>query len=123
MTKSEPNINRINKMEIPSSFMLFGTTIRIKFPAEMFIERDGGVGFASYRTNEINLKPSSETYPLSKEQIEEAFFHEMVHFVLYHAGASYSGKTEFMHQDEGFVDIIANLLHQAFTTMVFGDND
>lgn len=33
-----------------------------------------------------------------------------------HAGAAYSGKTEYMHQDEGFVDLISSLFHPAVTT-------
>ena len=36
-----------------------------------------------------------------------------------HAGAAYSGKTEYMHQNEGFVDLVGNLFHQAVTTFEY----
>jgi len=79
-------------------------------PAE-FIEKDAGcIGTSSYRENRIVLRPSLPTYPLNQEQLEQAFCHEVVHFLLYHAGAAYSGKTDYMHQDEGFVDLLASLL-------------
>ena len=38
-----------------------------------------------------------------------------------HAGAAYSGKTEYMHQDEGFVDLVGSLFHQAVIPLRFQD--
>jgi hypothetical protein len=37
----------------------------------------------------------------------------------WHAGAVYSGKTEYMRQDEGFVDLVGSLFHQAVTTFEY----
>jgi predicted SprT family Zn-dependent metalloprotease len=103
-------------VNIPTRFKLFGQTINIVYPEHVFREKDGYEGFATYRTNEIQLRPNST---LSQEAKEQTFFHELTHFILYHAGASYSGKTEFMHQDECFVDMVSNLLHQAISTFEY----
>jgi len=107
-------------VKIPTRFKLLGQTIEVKFCFDSrFVEKDSSIGFASYRLNSIFIKPNSEAHPLTTEQIEEAFFHELMHFVTYYAGAAYSGKHEYMHQDEGFIDMCAGLLHQAFSTMEY----
>ena len=106
-------------MKVPKRFKLFGQTITVVFAPEKFTEADGRYGFCSYRLNEIQLRPSTPVSPLSDAQIEQVFWHELTHFVLYYAGAAYSGKSDYMHQDEGFVDLVGNLLHQAVTTMEY----
>jgi predicted SprT family Zn-dependent metalloprotease len=106
-------------VKIPNKFKLLGQTITVAFPHERFTDTDGEYGFASYRKNEIQLRPSSPMLPLSEEQIAQTFWHELTHFVLYHAGAAYSGKSDYMHQDEGFVDLVGSLLHQAVSTFEF----
>lgn len=97
-----------------------GQTITVCYPAGLFTENDGYHGFASYRKNEIQLRPSTEINPLSAEQQEQAFWHELTHFILYHGGAAYKGKEEFMHQDEGFVELVGSLLHQAVNSFEYG---
>ena len=107
---------------IPARFKLFGQTINVVFKPEYFAENDGVYGCASYRLNEIQLRPPTDTLPLSVEQVEQTFYHELMHFVLYHAGAAYTGKKDYMHQEEGFVDLCGGLLHQAMTTAVYQGN-
>lgn len=105
-------------MQIPKRFKLMGQTIDVEFKADHY--RDSNwEGSASYRRNKILLQPSSDAIPLKPEMIEQTFMHELTHFVLYHAGAAYTGKCDYMHQDEGFVDLVASLYHQAFTTMEY----
>lgn len=54
------------------------------------------------------------------ERQEQTFMHELVHFIIYHSGAAYRGKDHaVMHQDEAFIDLTAQLLHQALTTMEY----
>lgn len=106
-------------MKIPNNFKLLGQTITISFCPDKFTDSDGHYGFACYRKNEIQLRPSTATLPLSDEQIAQSFWHELTHFVLYHAGAAYSGKSDYMHQDEGFVDLVGSLFHQAVSTFEF----
>lgn len=98
---------------------MFGQTITVLFAPEKFTEADGRYGFSSYRQNEIQLRPSTSVLPLSQEQIEQTLWHEVTHFILLHAGAAYSGKSDYMHQDEGFVDLVGSLLHQALATMEY----
>ena len=106
-------------MKIPNSFQLLGQRITVVVDPSCFTEKDSAYGYASYRTNQIQLRPSTETHPLNQEQLEQTFCHELMHFILYHAGAAYSGKHDYMHQDEGFVDLCGSLLHQAITTMEY----
>ena len=105
-------------MKIPKRFKLMGQTIEVEYQSDHF--RDNGwEGTASYRRNKIILQPNSDAVPLKPEMLEQTFMHELVHFVLYHSGAAYTGKRDYMHQDEGFVDLTASLLHQALTTMEY----
>jgi len=110
-------------MKIPTKFKLFGQTITISFAPEEFTDKDGRYGTASYRLNQIKLRPSTSTHPIDDTQMGAYFCHELMHFILYHAGASYSGKSDYMHQDEGFVDTCGELLHQALTSFEGNIND
>ena len=107
-------------MKIPKKFKILGQTIDIIFETQELIKHDL-VGSAVYRENKILLRPSTESTPLTNEQIEFTFYHELIHYILYFAEAAYSGKSEYMHQDEGFVDLCAGLLHQALSTMDYGE--
>lgn len=95
---------------------MFAQTIEVVFKPEEFTDKDGRYGFASYRLNQIQLRPSVSTHPITEMQLEQNFYHELMHFILYYAGASYSAKADYMHQDEGFVETCAGLLHQALST-------
>ena len=108
---------------IPSSFRLFGEKISVVFSEEYFTsEHLEATGFASYRSNKIILKPSTKSYPLNDDQIEQTFLHELMHFILYYAGDAYEPKEGlYMHQNEGFVNMCASLLHQAMTTAEFSN--
>ena len=107
-------------MKIPKKFKILGQTIDVIFETQELIKHDL-VGRAVYRKNQIQLRPSTESDPLTDEQIAFTFYHEFIHYILYFAEAAYSGKSEYMHQDEGFVDLVAGLLHQAFGTMDYGE--
>ena len=107
------------QMKIPKRFKLFGRTIEVVFDEALFVERPECSGFASYRMGKIELNPSKFLYGKA-DQKEQTFYHELMHFILYHAGSSYSGEDHNnMHQDEPFVDLCSNLLHQAISTMEF----
>jgi predicted SprT family Zn-dependent metalloprotease len=101
---------------IPSQFELLGKTVCVKFDGSKFVDADGIMGMAVYRADEIILRPSTATLPITSEQLAQTFWHELTHFIMYHAGAAYSGKTDYMHQDEGFIDLVGSLLHQATST-------
>lgn len=106
-------------MRIPKSFKILGQTIRVVFTGEPFNDRDGTMGYASYRRNEVQLRPSTEVTPLSEEQLEMNFLHELLHFIVYFSGAAVSGKKDYLHQEEEFIDLTAGLLHQALSTMEY----
>lgn len=107
-------------MRIPNRFKLFGQTIKVTSRPEDFIECTDRVASVSYRMNEIQLNPSM-SYK-NKDQNEQAFFHELVHIILYYSQDAYKHSDKhMMHQQEPFVDLTAMLLHQAITTMEYDE--
>lgn len=105
-------------MKIPKRFKLFARTINIVYNNDLFIDDLNYNGFAVYRKDEIHFRESPRR---TEEQEQQTFWHELTHFILYHAGPSQNKKVE-PHQDENFVDIIAQLLHQAIETMEFEED-
>jgi predicted SprT family Zn-dependent metalloprotease len=105
-------------MNVPTCFKLFAQTILVEFDLTFFQDREGVYGYADYRRNRIILRPPSELVPVNKEQLEQTFLHELMHFILYHVG-NVPEDVEYLHQNEGLVDLSASLLHQALTTMEY----
>lgn len=111
----------MSAITIPKRFMLFGQEIIVRFAPEEFTECEsmGVHGLASYRKNEIQLRPSCGVLPLKKDQIEHTFWHELVHHIMYRAGSSLNTALEnktSLQNDEGFVFSVGQLLHQAVST-------
>jgi len=104
-------------MSIPKCFKLMGQTIEVIYDPTLVNERDW-TGSASYRKNEIRIMPDCEAHPRKIDQIEHTFYHELIHHIMYYAGPGLKN-TDNVHQDEGFVDNVAGLLHQALTTMEY----
>jgi cell fate (sporulation/competence/biofilm development) regulator YlbF (YheA/YmcA/DUF963 family) len=105
-------------MQIPKRFRLMGQIIEVTSDQNDFIEEAEATGLACYRESEIKLNPALMSYR-KQYQREQIFLHELVHFITYYAQESVSGKKNFLHQEEGFVDTFAHLLHQALTTMEY----
>ena len=95
-------------MTIPKQFKLFGQTIEVVYDKEMG-QRDGIIGSANHTHNKIILQPNSAGYARTQEQVDQCFYHELVHCVLKAMG-------EGDDHDEKFVDVFASLLHQYETS-------
>ena len=108
------NKNMANK--IPSSFKLFGETITVEYDPAMLHNEDV-YGWASYRQDKIILQPRSEQIPITEEALQQAFFHEMMHHILYLAGEESFDPP--LHKREYLVNRIASLLQQALHTAEF----
>jgi hypothetical protein len=109
----------MNPIKIPKSFYLFGEKIQVTFSETYFgSENPMGLGFCSYRENKIYLRPSSESWPLSQDQIEQTFCHELMHMIIVHSQDTLKDH-ENLHDNEGFINISASLLHQALATMEY----
>ena len=105
----------MNKIKIPKSFYLHGQKIKIEFNNNLRnLEND--VGQADYRQSKIILQPIEKGYP-NNEQLEQIFLHELIHHILDHMG-----KIDLRNNDE-FIDLFANLLHQAFQTAEYDTKD
>jgi len=104
------------EFRIPKRFKLLGQTINVSIDENDFINMDDWVGKAIYKSNKICILPSTDKNPINQEQLDQTFCHELMHFITFHAGSSYSGKEDYMHRDEGFIELMGSLLHQALTT-------
>lgn len=103
----------VRRFRIPSSFMLFGETIKVVFKKDL-IDREDIVGAACYRQNRIELQDiKQEAYNRPESQMEVTFLHELVHFILWSLG-----EDEF-RKDEKLVNLISRALHQVLTTMKY----
>ena len=100
-------------MKIPKTVKLYGRTLTIEYDHELFHNEDA-YGLAKYRTDTITLQPVTKQTPITREQLEHNYLHELMHHILYN-----SGEDSFdppLHKREYLVDRIAGLLHQALTT-------
>jgi predicted SprT family Zn-dependent metalloprotease len=95
---------------IPKKFDLMGTTIEVEYNADMMFD-DNAMGQANYRRNKIFIAPNTSTFKMNKEQLEQVFLHELVHWIFYQL------KHDDLQKDEELVDQFAELLHQTLKTM------
>ncbi len=96
-------------MKIPKVIHLHGQRIEIIFDPQLAYKEDIA-GQAAYRQNRIFLQPPDRTNTTTQDQIEHSFCHELVHYILSHMSQ------DKLRKDEPFVDLFANLLHQALST-------
>jgi predicted SprT family Zn-dependent metalloprotease len=97
-------------MKIPKEFKLFGQTIKIKY-VDRLVDGEDSTGQARYREGIILIQKNNKGIHRNKEQVEQTFLHELVHYIL-----QKMGKHDLQNNEE-FVDVFAGLLHQALTTM------
>jgi hypothetical protein len=100
---------KLNAIPIPKRFMLHGQVIEVKHDATLGAFQ-GNRGECRYGYNEIKLQPKVEGDPQPIGKIEHAFFHELYHLALEHA------EREDLSKNEEHVNLVASLLHQAFST-------
>ncbi len=102
------------KFQIPVSFELLGHEITVEWNSRLFLEESSsGLGYPPQ--HRIVLQPDCEGIYRPDSGIEETFIHELVHHILYQAGYS------DLCDNEKFVTVFSGLLHQALTTMEYGD--
>jgi len=94
-------------MRIPKSFNLFGHTITVECD-DLKMDEMAADGIYSNKVKQITLHSS-----ISKTKRETVFLHEVVHAILKHLGE------EELNENEKFVDLMAQMLHQFLTTQKF----
>jgi hypothetical protein len=90
------------------SFQLHGQTINVIWDEALQNKTDAR-GEAHLRNNEIHLQSHTDSVPTPISDIEQAFCHELVHWVL-------NQMNHKLNNNEPFVNLFASLLHQALTT-------
>jgi predicted SprT family Zn-dependent metalloprotease len=94
--------------QIPESFQLHGQTIRVIWVETLQAKNDAR-GEAHLRSNEIHLQSHTASVPNPPTDIEQAFVHELIHWIL-------NQMNHKLNNNEAFVNLFASLLHQALTT-------
>lgn len=92
-------------MIIPARFKIFNQTIKVIYKRDLQDKHDA-VGMWVHAKNTIYLQQSTRKYIYSKEQIEQAFLHEVVHCIL--TLLSYHN----LSRNEALVDRLGMVLHQ-----------
>lgn len=103
---------KLNTIPIPRRFMLGGVMIDVEFDDSMCEGREA-LGLAEYHLNKILLKKANAGQDRPVDDIEQVFFHELLHFVF-----KFSGENK-LSEDEVKIDRIARMLHQSFKTMEY----
>lgn len=93
---------------IPKSFELAGIKIEVENDKEL-VEHKGYIGEARYHDQKILLDMSVAP----TDSTEQAFYHELVHWILYVMNE------DEMRNNEKLVDVIGHLLYQAMKTRTF----
>lgn len=105
-------------MRIPKRFKLLGRVIEVKMDDTLLHESDDH-GQANYRRNVLALQTRTGATPIPQTLLEHNFYHELAHWILYVTGRVVDGG--YLHRDDGFVDLVGGLIHQALTTMEFDE--
>jgi hypothetical protein len=101
-------------MKIPKRFKLYGQTIEVIMDNHLDFNDDRR-GEADYRNNKIRLQPAGSQLLHPLTHIEQAFLHELFHFIFDNAGYPDDRK------DEIKIERLSNLLHQALSTAEYED--
>lgn len=107
---------------IPKSFQLLGQTITVNWDQRNFVDTDA-VGFASYRLNEIQLRKSTESNPRPPSRLEETFWHELTHHLIYRAEDALPDGGNDLHSNEQFVRLLSGLLQQALGSFKYDEEE
>ena len=92
-------------MKIPKSFYIFNQRIVVKWKRDLHTKHKA-IGLWIPVKNEIHLQLNTKAYPLTGEQQEQTFYHELCHCML-----DLLGYGE-LSRNEKLVDRLGNSLHQ-----------
>jgi len=97
-------------MILPKSIRLAGFEVKI-IQDETFEANSGKVGYCCYKTQTIVIDPSFG----SEEAVKQILLHEIVHWILFVMGE------QELRNNERFVDMFANFLHQSIGDQLWND--
>lgn len=92
-------------MKIPKELKIFSHTLKIKY-SKTLRDRKGAVGLCDYENMTLWVQASTRKNPLTGDFIEQTFYHELVHMILY-----LSGDVKISHSS---VDVLGSILKQVF---------
>lgn len=93
-------------MKIPETIALTGRTWRVELDSD-YCKHTKNMGVCQNTQNTIRLAYVANGERIPQQEVEQTFFHELVHACLYTMGNTK------LNENEKFVDLFAALLHQA----------
>ena len=103
----------IQPFRIPKAIWLCGRRIEIQYDENMAAH--DMLGQSQYRENRIRLQPDAPHFHRAEGDVEQTFFHELVHWI-----CSTMGRRD-LDGDEAFIDMFASLLQQGLTMVEYDD--
>ena len=95
-------------MKIPTEFRIIDTRYEVVYSPDL-AEISGCLGQARYHEQRVYLQTPTKYY--HKSEIEQVFWHEVLHCIFKKLGY------EELRDDEKFVDTVASCLNQILSTM------
>jgi len=92
-------------LDIPKQFQLAGMTITTALD-NTYIRTHSRIGEANYQFQKITIDPSAP----NQESCEQAFYHELIHWILFVMNE------DELRQNEKFVDVFGHFLYQYVKT-------
>ena len=90
---------------IPRSFPMGGQIIKVKI--KKTITTEAATGVCRFYENEIHLQTHLDGTLINKTQVEQTFWHEYAHYLLYHC------RQEELCTNEELVDLMGEFLYQS----------
>lgn len=97
----------MSRQLIPTRFQVLGCNIEVELRDPDNWDHDDVVGLYDPMNHRITVVVNSQ------QMMEHAFFHELIHCILFALGQNE------LSEDEAFVDTFAGLLHQALKTATY----
>lgn len=94
-----------NKINIPREFKLNGKKITVEFDDD-YCEDEGYLGEADFDLRLITLTRKDKNKRLPKKEIDQTFYHELMHLILDAANRHQ------LKYNEDFVDAVGMLLYE-----------
>lgn len=104
----------LTPLRIPRAIWLHAQRIDVEEAPTLMFQEDN-LGHAAYREYKIRLQRNEQAYPRPQYSIEQAYLHELVHWILHTMGE------EELRSNEKFIDVFASLLHQALVMAEYDD--
>jgi predicted SprT family Zn-dependent metalloprotease len=98
----------VEKLKIPKEIYIFSQKIKVIWRRSLR-DSHSAIGLSDFEKSVIYLQKSRKDYPISRDKIEQVFFHELAHFIFHYCGRDDLAIDERYHS---LVDVVGSQLRQ-----------